>query len=213
MHEILPGVHHWTAEHPRSRVHGSSYWLPDGGVLIDPLVPVPEGLDWFETPVPRAVVLSNRHHFRDSDRFVERFGCEVHVPRAGLQEFGPGRRPVTPYDVGDELPGGLVVHEIGALCPDDMALYLQRSAAVLFADWVVLGGERGTANLPGFVPDSLMDDPPRTKRGLLASLRRLLDETEFRHILCAHGGPLLDEGRAQLEGLVRVGGRTAFELH
>jgi hypothetical protein len=30
--EILPGVHHWTAQHPRQRFTVSSYWLDDGGV-------------------------------------------------------------------------------------------------------------------------------------------------------------------------------------
>src|SRR5205807_2955515 len=47
MQEILPGVFHWTARHPRIHIEVSSYWLEDGGVLIDPLVPPQEGLEWF----------------------------------------------------------------------------------------------------------------------------------------------------------------------
>ena len=210
MREILPGVHHWTAEHPQIHVQVSSYWLAAPGVLVDPLVPPQEGIEWFDAV--SAIILSNRHHFRDSARFRERYGCSVHVPRSGLYEFGPDRQPVLAYDPGDTLPGGLVVHEIGALCPDDMALHLPAAEAVLFADGIVLGGPHGAEDLLGFVPDSLMDDPPGTKRGLLASLRRLLDEVPFRHVLCAHGGPLLDTGREQIEELVRVGGRTAFEF-
>jgi hypothetical protein len=63
-----------------------------------------------------------------------------------------------------------------------------------------------------WLPGSLMDDPPETRRGLLGALRRLLDEVpDFRHVLMAHGGPVLDEGRAELESLVAEGGRTAFE--
>jgi hypothetical protein len=47
MQEVLPGVFHWTVRHPKLHIEVSSYWLEDTGVLIDPLVPEPEGLAWF----------------------------------------------------------------------------------------------------------------------------------------------------------------------
>jgi hypothetical protein len=215
--EIIPGVWHWTAPHPNIGSEVSSYWIVDGAVLVDPLVPPDAGLDWFaqRPQPPAAVALSNRHHSRESDRFVERFGGTVHVPRAGLHEFSGGRMEVTPYDPGDELPGGLRVHEIGSLAPDDMALHLPAAQAVFFADGVVLGGEPGDEQRLGFVPDGLMDAPKQTKRGLLQALRAILDEldeSQFRHVLTAHGGPLLDTGRAELEQFVQSGGRTAVDL-
>jgi hypothetical protein len=40
-------VFHWTARHPELHIEVSSYWLEDTGVLIDPLVPEPEGRAWF----------------------------------------------------------------------------------------------------------------------------------------------------------------------
>jgi hypothetical protein len=233
--EILPGIQHWTAPHPAIGIEVSSYWLDGSGVLIDPLVPPDAGLEWFASrpAPPAAIVLSNRLHGRDTEAFVERFGCPVFVPRSGLQQFAGRPFAVTPYDPGDELPGGLVVHAVGALCPDDMALHLLDADAVFFADGVVLGGGSGAASgggggsgsgsggsrrgrrqgepVLGFVPDGLMDDPPTTKRGLLAALSGLLDDLQFRHVLCAHGGPLVDQGRTALEELVRSGGRTAFE--
>lgn len=215
MEEILPGVFHWRTRHPNIGSEVDSWWLSDAGVLIDPLVPSQGGgLEWFagQPTQPAAIVLSNRHHYRGSEAFRERFGCAVHVPRAGLHEFGADRQPVAAYDPGDELPGGLIVHEIDALCPDDMALHLPGAQAVFFADGVV--GARGDAEgALGFVPDALMDDPPRTKDGLLASLRRLLEAVpDFRHVLMAHGGPVLEDGRSELEALVAAGGRTAFQL-
>jgi len=211
--EILPGVHHWTARHPAIGVEVSSYWIARGQALVDPLVPAQGGLEWFASDPgpPAAVILSNRLHGRDCEAFVERFGCPVFVPRSGVHQFVGRPFEVSPYDPGDELPGGLVVHPVGSLCPDDMALHLLEADAVFFADGVVLGGSGDEERRLGFVPDSLMDDPPATKRGLLAALSRLLDDLQFRHVLCAHGGPLLDQGRASLEELVRVGGRTAFE--
>ncbi|MGA7538834.1 MAG: hypothetical protein WBW93_08705, partial [Steroidobacteraceae bacterium] len=77
MREVLPGVFHWPAIHPRIHTEVSSYWLQDGGILIDPLVPPDVGLQWFEcrATLPAAILLSNRHHYRDSARFQDVFGC------------------------------------------------------------------------------------------------------------------------------------------
>ncbi len=211
--EVLPGIHHWATRHPRIGVVVSSYWLEDAGVLFDPLVPAQEGLDWFAArPVlPGDILLSNRHHYRESGAFAERFGCTIHCNSAGLHEFSHGE-PVRGFEIGDELPGGVVAHEMGAICPDDTALYLPSSRALVLADSVVLGGPRGREGLLGFVPDSLMDDPPHTKAGILASCSRLLAELDFEHLLLAHGGPLIGDGRSRLQDLVDSGGRTAFEV-
>ena len=57
-----------------------------------------------------------------------------------------------------------------------------------------------------------MDDPPATKRGLLAACERLLEELDFEHLLLAHGGPVIGDGRELLQDLVDCGGRTAFEM-
>jgi hypothetical protein len=103
-------------------------------------------------------------------------------------------------------------HEVGGICPDETALHIPSLRALVCADGVVRGGPPGAEGPLGFVPDSLMDDPPATKGALLAAFRRLLEELEFDHLLLAHGGPVLGDGRARLEELVEGGGRTAFEL-
>ncbi|HEX4110219.1 MAG TPA: MBL fold metallo-hydrolase [Solirubrobacteraceae bacterium] len=213
MYEVLPGIVHWSAPHPRIGAEVSSYWLEPDGVLIDPLVPPDGGLEWLaRRPAPPAVVvLSNRHHYRDAGRFAERFGATVHAPRSGLHEF-TNREAVTGYDPGQALPGGIVAFEIGGLCPDETALYLTEQRAVLFADGVVRGDLHSESGPLGFVPDALMDDPPATKRALLNAFERALEELEFEHVLLAHGGAVIGDGRAQLEDLVRCGGRTAFEM-
>lgn len=213
MREVLPGVFHWPAMHPRIHIEVSSYWLEDGGVLIDPLVPPDVGTEWFEqrSSPPAAILLSNRHHFRDSARFHDAFGCPVYCNRAGLHEFTHGEA-VTAFDPGAELPGGVIACEVGGLCPDETALHLPARRAVLFADGVVRGGPQGQTGPLGFVPDMLMDDPPETKRHLLDAFARLLRDLDFEHVLLAHGGPVVEDGRAQLQGLVSCGGRTAFEM-
>lgn len=213
MNEILPGVFHWPAIHPKIHFEVSSYWLEDGGVLIDPLVPSDAGLEWFaaRTAPPTAILLSNRHHYRDSARFAERFGCQVWCNRAGLHEFTHGEQ-VEGFDAGAFLPGGVLACEIDAICPDETALYLPEPRALVIADGIVRGGPQGQVGPLGFVPDGLMDDPEATKRGLLGAFGRLLEQLEFQHVLLAHGGPLIGDGRAQLQDFVHGGGRTAFEL-
>ncbi len=213
MQEVLPGVWHWTAHHPKIHVLVSSYWLDASGVLVDPLVPEQGGLEWFAArPLPpAAIVLSNRHHLRESGRFIERFGCSVHCNRAGLHEFSGGP-DVEGFDPGQELPGGLLAEAVGAICPDESALFEPGQRALFIADGIVRGGPAGGNGPIGFVPDSLMDDPPATKRGLLDAYRRLLEQLDFQHLLLAHGGPVIGDGRALLEDLIDSGGRTAFEM-
>ncbi len=47
MREVLPGVFHWRAIHPKLKIEVDSHWLDEEGVLIDPLVPPDVGIEWF----------------------------------------------------------------------------------------------------------------------------------------------------------------------
>ena len=190
MQEIAPGIWHWIALHPRIKIEVSSYYLPAEGVLIDPLVPT-GGLDWFEEHgPPMDVLLTNRHHYRETGRFVERFGVTVHCVREGLHEFTHGER-VEPFELGDELPGEVVAYAVGAICPDETALHIPAREALALAD----GAVRWEAGGPlVFLPDGLMDDPPETKGGLRDSYRRLA-KLDFQHLLLAHGEPFVGNGR------------------
>lgn len=191
--EIAPGIWHWSAIHPRIKIPVHSYHLPGEGVVIDPLVP-DEGLEWFdEHGPPTDVLLTNRHHYRSSGVFEERFGSKVHCPRVGVHEFESGEQ-VEPFDFGDELPGGVVAHEVGAICPDETALYIPAREALALADGAVRWEPDGPLT---FVPDDFMDAPEQTKEALRESYRRLA-ELDFRHLLLAHGKPFVGNGREAL---------------
>jgi hypothetical protein len=192
--EILPGIHHWTAFHERIRQPVSSYYVAPAGALVDPMVPE-EGVDWFEglDQPPQLILLTNRHHYRHSDRFVEAFGCRVRCSRRGLHEFERGP-DVEGFDFGDEVAPGITAVEVDAICPDDTALHIALGdGAVAFADGLI----RPDGGPLGFVPDQYMDDPPATKRGLMDSFRGLL-ELDFDNLLLAHGEPLIGGGKAAL---------------
>jgi glyoxylase-like metal-dependent hydrolase (beta-lactamase superfamily II) len=191
MNEILPGVYHWTREHPNIGAEVNSHYLLSERVLIDPMEPA-DGLDWFrERGEPEHVLLSNRHHYRDSAKFVQAFGCTVHASRPGMHEFSDGR-PVEPFDFGDDLPGGVRAHEAGAICPDDSVLHIPAHSALAVADGVINYGGLG------FVPEEhLGDDAESTKRAIRESYARLL-ELDFDNLLLAHGDPIVGGGNDAL---------------
>ena len=201
MREIIPGVFHWTAFHPRIRHDVSSYFLRDVRVLIDPLLPADgfdgvDAVDWLrEHASPSAVLLSNRHHYRDSGRLVDEFGVPVFVSEPGMHNFSPEQH-VSPFRFGDRLPGDVIAHEVGAICPDETALEIPSARAVAFADGLVRFEAMDGAL--GFVPDSLMgDDPEGVKAGLKEAFTRLLS-LDFEHLLLAHGLPVVGDGKERL---------------
>jgi hypothetical protein len=197
MNEIAPGLWHWTVRHEHIGAEVSSYYLADERVLIDPMTP-PAGADWFEAHgVPEHVLLTCRHHDRDAWRLREQFGCTVHCIRNGVYEL-EGRGPVEAFDFGSELPGGVVAHEVDSISPDETALHLVRQRALACADGVTRPGGNGEL---AFVPDSLMDEPEETKRGLCDAYRKLL-ELDFDLLLLAHGNPVTQDGKAALRGFV-----------
>ncbi|HWD74850.1 MAG TPA: hypothetical protein VG371_06895 [Solirubrobacteraceae bacterium] len=198
MNEISPGLWHWTASHPHIHSDVSSYYLAAERVLIDPMLP-PGGAQWFREQGgdPDHILLTNRHHDRDSWRLREEFGCEVHCIANGCFELA-GRGPVTPFEFGDQLPGGIVAHEIGAICPDETAFHIPAHRALACADGVVRWpGAEGLT----FVPDSLMDEPEQTKDRLADAYRGLLD-LDFDCVLLAHGAPVTGDAKAALREFV-----------
>ena len=198
MRELLPGVWHWTTQHPNIGQEVSSYLLRESAAVLDPMVPG-EGLVAFDgLPTPNHVVLSCRHHDRDHAQFVQSFGASLHVSEKGVKEY-PGE-DVSPYAVGDEFVPGITAVANGPIAPDDMVLRIEvEGGALVFADSVI-NADGG----PGFVPDGLLgDDPAQVRADITAAVRELLDTQEFEHVLFAHGDPIVGEGREALAALVQ----------
>ena len=206
MNELLPGVFHWSVVHERYGITIHSSFLREEGVLIDPSVPG-AGLDVFDkVGKPRHVILTNRHHYRHSGRFAERFGVDVRCHRAGLHEFTRGER-VASFEHGDELPGGIRALAVGVLCPEETAFHLPPAAAggpsrggiLAMGDAVI----RDEASALAFVPDEYMgEDAAEVKRGLRRVFRKLVEQP-FETLLLAHGEPMVGNGRSALEAFAR----------
>jgi hypothetical protein len=201
MEQILPGVFHWTTFHEGIRADVHSYYIAAAhpALLIDPRVPK-QGLKWFAgRPRPQHIYLTNRLHYRHSDRFSKEFDATVWCHRAGLHAFDAAR-PVRAFDHGDSLPGGISALEVGVLCPEETAFYWPAAGGVLsIGDAIVRDGEA-----LGFVPDELMgDDPEGVKRGLRKVFAKHLAR-EFDSLLFAHGAPWIGGGKAALAGFLAV---------
>jgi glyoxylase-like metal-dependent hydrolase (beta-lactamase superfamily II) len=182
MREIAPGLWHWTARHQHIGVDVSSYLLEREHVLIDLMLPA-EGIGWLEEQgPPEHILLTNRHHDRQSWELRERFGCTVHCVKNGMHEL-EGRGEAEPFNFGDTLPGGATVYEVDAICPDETALHIPAYNALACADGVIHYGDE-----LGFVPEQYMDDAEATKQALREAYGRLL-ELDFDILLLAHGTP------------------------
>ena len=178
---------HWKAIHPNLGIEVSSYWLPDLRLLLDPIA-VPDEVEGVEH-----IVLSCRHHRRDSGDAAERFGATVYAPRAGMHEF-PDDTAIEPYDFGDALFDGAVrAHQVGGLSPDETALHIPSVDALSIADGAIRYGDE-----LGFVPDQYMDDPEKDKADLKRGFGELADQLTFDVLLLAHGEPIPSGGREAL---------------
>ena len=200
MREIGPGVHHWKARHPRIQVEVSSYYVEPSATLVDPLEPS-EGIEWFEARTkPERVILTNRHHYRHSDRFADAFGCPVLCNENGLHEFDDGRE-VEGFAFGDEVARGITAVEVGVLCPEETALHIDVGDG-----FVSLADSLTNYEELGFVSDNLLgDDPEEIKSGLMDSFRRRLLDLEFDGLLLAHGDPIVPGGTGALRRFVESG--------
>jgi glyoxylase-like metal-dependent hydrolase (beta-lactamase superfamily II) len=187
MEQIAPGIQHWTAVHSNLGVEVSSYWLPELRLLLDPIA-VPD-----EVGGVQHILLSCRHHTRDSLEAAERFGATIAAPRTGMHEFGEDT-PIEPYDFGEPLLGGAVTaYQVGALSPDETALHIPGPNALSVADGAIRYGDD-----LHFVPDRYMDDPDRDKADLKRGFGELAERLDFDVLLLAHGTPYPSGGREAL---------------
>jgi glyoxylase-like metal-dependent hydrolase (beta-lactamase superfamily II) len=187
MRELAPGIWHWTAPHPNIGIEVSSYWIPELRLLLDPLA-VPDEIEAVD-----CILLTCRHHVRDSLEAAERFDATVQAPRTGMHDFADDT-PIQPYNFGDSLVGGEVTaHEVGGLSPDETALHIPSVRALSIADGAIRYGDE-----LAFVPDQYMDDPETDKADLKRGFGELADQLDFDVLLLAHGTPYPSGGRDAL---------------
>jgi hypothetical protein len=168
----------------------SSYFVTGSATLIDPMRP--DGGD----VEPERIVLTTRHHLRDS----ESFGVPILCHESGLHEFEDGPH-VEGFAWGDRLADDVTALEVDAISPDDTALLIDAGdGALSIADAVM----HYTDEIH-FVPDRYLvdegDDPEPVKVAIKEALGRLLDQP-FDSVLFAHGSPIVGGGKDALRRFV-----------
>ena len=192
MDEVIPGILHWQARHPRIGIDVDSHLLTGSGTALDPLLPEGEGPDWIGHDVERAV-LTVRHHIRSAPDL----GVPVLAHRSGLHEFEGKDLDVQGYDAGDEIAPGVRVLPFGRICPDDAVLHIDIGPGVLaFGDGIINYG--GLMHPPD---EYIGDDPEAIKADIVEGLVPLLDE-DFDVLLFAHGTPIAHGGKKMLREFV-----------
>jgi hypothetical protein len=191
MNELAPGLFSWKASHPKHGLEVGCHFVAGSSTAIDPVIPA-EGVEWFDERGIERIVLSTRHHLRDSERLAERFGCPILCHESGLYEFERGPA-VEGFRFGDRLADDVVALEMNTISPDDTVLRIDAGeGALLFADSVISYGGLG------FVSDRLIgDDPEGVKAGVRERCRELADQP-FELLLFAHGDPITSGARAAL---------------
>jgi hypothetical protein len=199
MDEIARGIYHWRASHEGIGINVSSYYVEPAAIVIDPMEPE-DGFAFFEGRNVERVVLTNRHHYRHSDRFHARFGVPVLVVEQGLHEL-EGRPGVETYAFGDEVAPGVTSHPVEPSWPDEGALHIALGPGLLH----VGDGAMHYREDITFIPEEhLGDDPERAKELLRHGYGRLLD-LEFDTLLFAHGTPIVGGGKDALKAFVEGG--------
>jgi hypothetical protein len=196
MEEVIDGVFHWKARHPRIESMVGCHFVADSATAIDPLLP-DEGIEWFDDRGVERIVLSTRHHLRHAPQLAERFDCPILCHESGLHEFEDGPK-VEGFAFGDRLANDVVALEMDSISPDDTVLHVESGGgALLFADSLI------HYDAVGFVSGRLIgDEPEEVKRRIRERCDALLTK-KFEHLLFAHGDPLLGSGREALRGVVR----------
>jgi hypothetical protein len=186
--EIRPGLHHWTAPHPKWEPGGEPgspadwpeevgsvlYEAPGATVLFDPLVP--EQL-WAELDarvrkrtVPVHVLQTIRWHERDCAEAISRYDASTDVP-SGVEAF----------PLEGLLETVFWIPEHGALVPGDR----------------LIGDGAGGVRL---CPQSWFTRTGKSVDDLREAVRPLLD-LPVELVLLSHGEPVLERGA---EALARV---------
>src|SRR4051794_40160228 len=156
MDQVQPGIYHWIGHDAEGRAPVHSHYVEPAGALIDPLVP-DDGLTAFEAldVKPQQVLLTNRRHRRQADRFREAFGCVVRIGATALLE--DDGLEAEPFDDADEVAWGITAIQVGHALPEETIFHLAHGeGAVVFGDTLV-----HPAGAPiGLPPDDLLGNHP-----------------------------------------------------
>ena len=195
MREIVPGVLTWAWPSPEKKYDFNGWFVVSGreGVIVDP----PPGDDEVIAAIagrgaPSAVLLTNKDHVRDSERFASHFRVPILIHQADAPLVTIRLGGV--FKHGEELPAGLEAIRVpDAKSPGECALLLRRSNAIILGD-ALIGAPPGRLS---FLPPERYADFAKAREGV-----RTLLNYRFEAVLAGDGEPLPRGGRRAIEDLL-----------
>lgn len=192
LQEVLPGIFTWRHDAPGKPFPFNGWYIATPGepILVDP-PPCPEPIlkEIEQRGVPRAILLTNKDHTRESESFAGRFRAPILIHQADAPLVP--RRIGGVFKHGDDLPGE--VHAIripGGKSPGETAFLIRRVNAVLLGD-ALIGSPSGQLNL---LPPEKYADVAKAREGI----RNLL-KYSFDGVLVGDGESIPRGGRRAIE--------------
>lgn len=193
--QIATNVFCWSEMHGAARSEPypwNSYLIPvpdrEVLVLVDPLPLSAKAIREVEgVGIPTHILLTNNYHFRESEVFRQKWGCEIQLHEYGLKAAEP---PIDrALQDGDILWDKIeVIHISDASFADEVSFLVQGEGGTLIVGDALCGGrkDRGVPdgslwiNGPEYFPDL-----QRARCGF-----RRLRERSFDKLCFAHGTPI-----------------------
>ena len=136
------------------------------------------------------ILITNRDHEREADRYKKEFGCQVMVPQEDANEMSVQADKT--YVDGELLPGGIwAVHLSDQKSPGECALFIQQGKGLLIVGDALIGKPAGSVSL---LPPEKYADITKAREGL----RRLL-KYNFDTLLVGDGASIVTGAKAIVE--------------
>ena len=197
--QVGPGLSVWQNYDAKVKadLFSTALETPAGLFLVDPIPLTTEAFDELTgTRKLAGVIVTNANHHRDSVLQANRLSLPLfaHVDAA----LPPEVRQLRKLESGTLLGGNLRTIAIEGAAPGEIVLHQQDdNGTMVVGDALINFGPSGFTLLPS----KYCSNAKQMRR----SLRQLLD-FEFERMLFAHGIPLLNSARKQLEQLLSSDG-------
>ncbi len=176
----------------RSHLNSAALLTKEGWWLVDPVPILATALkQLLDEKSLLGILLTNENHERASTSLAKDICCFIYA-----HEATSGQMELTPdffFQDGQQLTGGLKAIHIPGASLGETCFYDPQNRIMLLGDALINLKETGFT----FLPDKYCRHPIQSKR----FLRRLLD-LEFDTITFAHGTPLIENAKNQLEKLL-----------
>ena len=195
MRELLDDIYSWSR---LSEPHGydfNGYFLrhESGNIVVDPVEPEPEDLDWLAAEGVSEILLTNRNHSRAANMVRSATDAQTLIHRSDADHAQRQGCIVDEAMSSGEQHGPLQVLPAKGKSPGEIALYWPERRILILGD-AAIGNPPGKLSL---LPEDKLDEPGR----LRDSLRALLD-VDFDCLLLGDGVPILSDAKARLSELV-----------